>query len=203
MNNLKNPRLTLDDGLIRRDAIKLQEMIDSIPPGQKLNEDKMTSLRLTAEELAALGFIKSGDTYKKAISGLTTPDKAPGRQRVCSTKVATEIGGKYCYFDSLTELKYAGHLEMLKRSGKIEDWWHHDIKLKLAEKTELARSSWWTPDFSVKFHGTAMIQLEEVKGMRITPEAKRVFKMAKQLHQTKYYEIIMVQFNGRSFKRVM
>ena len=64
------------------------------------------------------------------------------------------VGGKKHYFKSDLELHYAVYLELLKRSGYIEDWWYEPKKFKffgsgipthLKGKTQ--GSTVYTPDF--------------------------------------------------------
>lgn len=72
-----------------------------------------------------------------------------------------------------TEAKYAQYLSVLKREGRVIDWWFEGITLKLAEGLR------YTPDFLV-MNADCGLELHEVKGARaiFRDDAKAKVKMA-------------------------
>ena len=57
-----------------------------------------------------------------------------------------------------TEAAYARHLEALKFSGEVLDFWFEEMKFKIGTS-----ACWYTPDFVVQLKSGAM-EIHEVKG---------------------------------------
>lgn len=57
-----------------------------------------------------------------------------------------------------TEAAYARHLEALKFSGEVLDFWFEEMKFKVG-----ASACWYTPDFVVQMK-SGVLEIHEIKG---------------------------------------
>ena len=92
-----------------------------------------------------------------------------------------------------TEERYAWHLEVRKREGRILAWHFEQLKLKLTSTIPGRRGIHYTPDFFIVLpDGTFMI--DEVKGAFIREDAMLKFLMAAELFP--WFHWRMVQSAG-------
>jgi len=90
-----------------------------------------------------------------------------------------------------TEERYAWHLEVRKREGRILAWHFEQLKLKLTSTIPGRRGIHYTPDFFIVLpDGTFMI--DEVKGRFIREDAELKFLMAAELFP--WFHWRMVQY---------
>jgi|HubBroStandDraft_4_1064222.scaffolds.fasta_scaffold74975_6 hypothetical protein len=78
----------------------------------------------------------------------SAPPKAPGGA------LKPEMNG--------VETEFAQHLDRLKRSGTVRDWWFEGIKLRVGR---VGKRCWWSPDFLVEQLDGRLV-LYDTKGMR-------------------------------------
>lgn len=76
------------------------------------------------------------------------------------------------------ESSYAQHLELLKRSGEILNYWYESVKLRLADKT------FYTPDFFV-MKNDCSLEMHETKGFMMD-DANVKLKVANELYPFKF-----------------
>ena len=82
-----------------------------------------------------------------------------------------------------TEALYSVELDWLKREGVVVEWLFESIKLRLAKRT------WYTPDFFVRFADGRMMFVE-IKGF-LRDDAAVKFKMARD--KFRWAEFIMLR----------
>lgn len=79
-----------------------------------------------------------------------------------------------------TEEKYAWHLEIQKRDGRILAWYFEQLKFKLTSTIPGRRGIHYTPDFLIVLPDGSMM-FDEVKGPFIREDAELKFLMAAEL----------------------
>ncbi len=88
-----------------------------------------------------------------------------------------------------TEQRYAGQLEMMKRSGQILDYCFESMKFQVGD------GAWYKPDFLVVF--TDRFELHEIKGGFIRTPAMVRFKIAMMLYP--WFKWRMVQWKDNKW----
>lgn len=104
-----------------------------------------------------------------------TPLPRNNSQRIPSKQGWRTIGGKTAYFRSKQEANYARFLDLMKRCGKLVDWFHEpDIFWFDGIKRGINN---YTPDFKVIYE--TGIEYHEVKGWMDSRSKTKIKRMAK------------------------
>lgn len=90
--------------------------------------------------------------YKKMLASGGSAGKQTAKQRVQA------LGRLKSGEMNKTEAAYSRHLEALKFSGEVLDFWFEEMKFKVG-----APACWYTPDFVVQLKSGAL-EIHEIKG---------------------------------------
>jgi len=95
-----------------------------------------------------------------------------------------------------TEERYAAHLDLLKKNGKIAKWWFGEHKVRLANKT------WYQPDFLIK-DPEGYWEWHEVKGGYWEDDAAVKTKVTSDLYWDIPVKVVREIKGGWSTKDVL
>ena len=93
------------------------------------------------------------------------------------------------------EIRYADHLELLERAGKIIHFSFESVKIRLAKRT------WYTPDFHVVEPG-GLHTFHEVKGFW-RDDARVKVKVAAENNRWARFVIVTVAADGFEFEEII
>jgi hypothetical protein len=84
------------------------------------------------------------------------------------------VGGREMFFKSLWEKRYCLYLELLKRNGKIKEWWYEPDQFVFDRIKKGTKG--YLPDFKVLFNSGA-IEYIEIKGYMDKKSATKIKRM--------------------------
>ena len=90
------------------------------------------------------------ETVQKAVDAMSKPKTAQQRMQALGRLKGGEM--------NKTEAAYARHLEALKFTGDVLDFWFEEMKFKVGTP-----ACWYTPDFVVQMK-SGVLEIHEVKG---------------------------------------